>query len=137
MSQNEQDLARHLRTAATAHFGQELRIDGLTRITAGASREVWAFDTVDDVGRRRALVLKRDPPADSRDAGDDISHALDRATEGQLMRHARDGGVPEPEVVFFPGDYEAYSDWRKADRERRGIGPDSRASRHRKLMRQS
>ena len=42
-----------------------------------------------------------------------------------------------PEVNFFPGDYEAYSEWRKTDRERRGIGPGSRARRYRRLMRQS
>jgi ATP-binding cassette ChvD family protein len=42
-----------------------------------------------------------------------------------------------PEVNFFPGDYEAYTDWRKTDRERRGIGPGSRARRYRRLIRQS
>ncbi len=54
-----------------------------------------------------------------------------------ILSFEGEGPDGKPEVVFFPGDYEAYSDWRKADRERRGIGPDSRASRHRKLMRQS
>ena len=42
----------------------------------------------------------------------------------------------DPEVNFFPGDYEAYADWRKTDRENRGVGPGSRARRYRRLLRQ-
>ena len=39
------------------------------------------------------------------------------------------------EINFYPGDYEAYSDWRKQDREKRGVGPQSKAGRYRKLLR--
>ncbi len=40
-----------------------------------------------------------------------------------------------PEVHFFPGDYEAYHEWREKDRSRRGIGPRSRAGKYRQLLR--
>jgi ATP-binding cassette ChvD family protein len=39
------------------------------------------------------------------------------------------------EVNFYPGDYEAYSDWRRQDRERRGVKADSKAGKYRQLLR--
>ena len=41
----------------------------------------------------------------------------------------------EPEVNFFPGDYEAYHEWREKDRAQRGVGPRSRAGKYKKLLR--
>jgi sulfate-transporting ATPase len=41
----------------------------------------------------------------------------------------------DAEVNFYPGDYEGYAEWRAQDREKRGVGPDSRAGKHRKLLR--
>lgn len=38
-------------------------------------------------------------------------------------------------VRFFEGDYEAYHEWRERDRKARGIAPDSRAGKYRKLLR--
>ncbi len=40
-----------------------------------------------------------------------------------------------PEIHFFPGDYEAYHEWREKDRSARGIGPKSRAGKYRQLLR--
>ncbi len=40
-----------------------------------------------------------------------------------------------PEIHYFPGDYEEYHEWREKDRQRRGIGPMSRAGKYRKLLR--
>lgn len=102
MSDAAAELEAILAAAASAHFGQPLSIDKLTPLTAGASREVWAFDGRTEDGVSRPLVLKRDPPEDSRDAdGDDVSHALDRLAEGALVQRAHAAGVPEPEVHFF------------------------------------
>jgi len=42
-----------------------------------------------------------------------------------------------PEIHFFPGDYEAYHEWREKDRARRGVGPRSRAGKYRQLLRTS
>lgn len=102
MSDAAADLAPVLAEAASAHFGQSLTVDGLTPLTAGASREVWAFYVQGDSDVARPLILKRDPPEDTRDdGGDDVGHALDRRTEGTLVQCARAAGVPEPEVYFF------------------------------------
>ena len=35
------------------------RVEALTRLTGGASRETWGFDAVDERGGRRALILRR------------------------------------------------------------------------------
>ncbi len=40
-----------------------------------------------------------------------------------------------PEIVFFPGDYEAYHEFREKDRAARGIGQKSRAGKYRQLLR--
>ena len=42
----------------------------------------------------------------------------------------------EPIVNFFHGDFEAYQEWRIKDREERGVPPESRAGKFRKLLRQ-
>jgi ATP-binding cassette ChvD family protein len=44
-------------------------------------------------------------------------------------------GSGRPEVTFFPGDYEAYHEWREKDRAQRGIAPRSRAGKYKKLLR--
>ena len=79
-------LARHLDGAP--------RVDGLRRLSGGASRETWAFDAVFDDGRRDALVLRRDP------GGGAMAGGLGRFTEYQLLEVAHDGGVPVPQVRF-------------------------------------
>ena len=42
-----------------------------------------------------------------------------------------------PEINFFPGDYEAYHEWRDKDRAARGVGPRSKAGKYRQLLRTS
>lgn len=54
-------LSTVLRTAVT--------IDGLRRLTGGASRETWSFTAVPAVGERRRLILRRDPPGAGRPEG--------------------------------------------------------------------
>jgi len=65
-------------------------IEGLRRLSGGASRETWAFDALATDGTRVPLVLRRDPSAN---AG-----ATDRSTEFALLAAARAAGVPVPEV---------------------------------------
>lgn len=38
-------------------------------------------------------------------------------------------------VRFFHGDYEAYHDWKERDRKERGVPPESKAGKYRKLLR--
>jgi energy-dependent translational throttle protein EttA len=41
----------------------------------------------------------------------------------------------EAQVVFFPGDYEEYHEWREKDRARRGVAAKSQAGKYKKLLR--
>jgi aminoglycoside phosphotransferase (APT) family kinase protein len=84
------DLARALLELLDAPQGE---IDGLTRLSGGASRETWAFDLVDG-GLRRALILQRWRPGregSGRGIGMDV--------EAGVLRAAATAGVPVPEVV--------------------------------------
>ena len=60
-------------------------IDGLRRLSGGASRETWSFDA-----DGRALILRRDPPGAPKGGMD---------MEASLLRAAAGAGVPVPEVV--------------------------------------
>ena len=67
-----------------------------------------------------------------------VSH--DRYFLNRVATHilSFEGEVEEgkgPEVNFFAGDYEAYHEWREADRKKRGIGPKSRAGKYAQLLR--
>ncbi|MBL8800646.1 MAG: energy-dependent translational throttle protein EttA [Planctomycetes bacterium] len=67
-----------------------------------------------------------------------VSH--DRYFLNRVATHilSFEGEVEEgkgPEVCFFAGDYEAYHEWREADRKKRGIGPKSRAGKYAQLLR--
>jgi aminoglycoside phosphotransferase (APT) family kinase protein len=64
------------------------RIDGLRRLSGGASRETWSF-TADE----RRLVLRKDTPGSVGGPG--------LAREASLLRNAATVGVPVPEVVAF------------------------------------
>lgn len=71
-------------------------LENLTRLSAGASRETWSFDAVEAGRLRRAgvrheLILQRDRSGAAGEAS---------AREGELIGHARRGGVPTPEVVL-------------------------------------
>lgn len=68
------------------------RVDGLHRLTGGASRDTWAFDVVDATGNRRPLILQRIRPGLAM-GGPSL------ATEDALLRAAERVGVPVPTVV--------------------------------------
>lgn len=79
-----------LARVASRAFGTDVSVEGVRRLSGGASRETWSFDAVTSDGRRHALVLRRDP---ARHVG-----ASDRSTEYHLLVAARDAGVPVPRV---------------------------------------
>jgi aminoglycoside phosphotransferase (APT) family kinase protein len=73
-------------------------VDGLRRLSGGASRETWSFDLVAAEGERQPLVLRRDPP--SSNVG-----STERSTEYGLLQAAAAGGVPVPSVrALLPAD---------------------------------
>ncbi len=82
-----------LAAAVARHLGQTVTIDGLRRLSGGASRETWSFDAVTTGGRRHPLVLRRDPGA--------AIGLSDRSVEFALLDAAHRGGVATPEVWFL------------------------------------
>jgi aminoglycoside phosphotransferase (APT) family kinase protein len=87
-----------LAAAVARHLGQPVSIEGLRRLSGGASRETWSFDAVTADRARHALVLRRDPGA--------AIMRSDRSVEFALLDAAHRGGVATPEVWFLlePGD---------------------------------
>jgi aminoglycoside phosphotransferase (APT) family kinase protein len=68
------------------------RVESLTRLPAGASRQTWSFDLHDEAaGTIRRLVLQRERAGGGSGAG--------MAVEADLMRAAAVVGVPVPAVV--------------------------------------
>jgi aminoglycoside phosphotransferase (APT) family kinase protein len=80
-------LGRRLATLA----GGEVRVRGLRRLTAGASRETWAFIAEQADGGCRELVLRRDPPGADRAQG--------MTLEAAAIAAAAEAGVAVPPVV--------------------------------------
>jgi len=68
-------------------------IEGLTRLSGGASRETWSFDAVGTGGSRTDLVLRRDPPGRPSEPG-----AMSR--EARVIGQARAAGLAVPEVLL-------------------------------------
>ena len=71
-------------------------IEGLRRLSGGASRETWSFIAVDGSGIRRSLILQRQRAGSERDI----------AVEAAAVRSAGVGGVPVAEVVASSTDPE-------------------------------
>ena len=63
-------------------------VEGLTRLSGGASRETWSFDAVATDGTRTGLVLRRDPPGRPSEPG-----AMSR--EARVIGRARAAGQLE------------------------------------------
>ena len=91
------DLGR-LAGAVGRVLGPGIVVDGLQRVSGGASRETWLFEAREPGGERRGLVLRRDPG----------SHggATDRATEYALLVATSAAGVavPRPVVLLEEAD---------------------------------
>jgi len=68
-------------------------IEGLSRLSGGASRETWAFDAVSGDGARTELVLRRDPPGRPGEPGS-------MSREAAAIAVARAAGLAVPEVLL-------------------------------------
>lgn len=82
-----------LAAAVGRRLDEPVTIDGLRRLSGGASRETWSFDAVSAAGERRPLVLRRDPGG--------YAGQSDRGVEFALLAAARAGGVAVPRVWFL------------------------------------
>ena len=77
--------------------GRPASIEGLARMSGGASREIWAFDAVGPDGTRSELVLRRDPPGRPSEPA-----AIHR--EAQALSLAASEGLPSPSCCSCPKD---------------------------------
>jgi aminoglycoside phosphotransferase (APT) family kinase protein len=96
--------ASGLAEALTPSLGP-VTIEGLRRLTGGASRETWTFDATTAQGRRHALVLRQDFPGGATQSPDLLAgrpDALDRAGEYALLGALHAAGVPVPRPVALP-----------------------------------
>jgi aminoglycoside phosphotransferase (APT) family kinase protein len=82
------ELARPLQ-----HWLGPVSIEGLTRLSGGASKQTWSFDAVSTDGTRTGLVLRRDPPGRPGEPG-----ALHR--EAAALSLAHQAGLLVPEMLF-------------------------------------
>ena len=98
-------LAAVLRDRLADEYGPGTEIEGLVRLSAGASRETWSFDAVKPDGSRQLLILKRDPMArqvDKKFEGVPEGRlAVGRLVEGRLLQLAREAGTPAPVIPFM------------------------------------
>jgi aminoglycoside phosphotransferase (APT) family kinase protein len=85
--------AEALASAVGRHLGETVTIEGLRRLSGGASRETWSFDAAAASGERHALVLRRDP-------GEHPGWS-ERGIEFALLEAAYAGGVAVPRVWFL------------------------------------
>jgi aminoglycoside phosphotransferase (APT) family kinase protein len=83
----------YLAAAVARYLGQAVAIEGVRRLSGGASRETWSFDAVATDRTRHGLVLRRDP-------GPAIGLS-DRSVEFALLEAAHAGGVATPRVWFL------------------------------------
>jgi aminoglycoside phosphotransferase (APT) family kinase protein len=86
-------LDRQLQTLLRAELNEPaLRVEGLQRLTGGASRETWSFDLMRGDETLHRLILRRDPPGSTRPVG--------MANEAAAFRAAASAGVPEPRLLM-------------------------------------
>jgi aminoglycoside phosphotransferase (APT) family kinase protein len=84
-----------LAAAVARRVREPVEIEGLRRLSGGASRESWSFDALTGAGVRHGLVLRRDP-------GGYAGHS-DRSIEYSVLRAVHAAGVAVPEVWFLLG----------------------------------
>jgi aminoglycoside phosphotransferase (APT) family kinase protein len=85
-------LAGDLERLLDADARQRVDVEGLRRVSSGASRETWGFEAVAVAsGARRRLVLQRTLPG--------APLALGAGAQAQLLRAAAEQDVPVPAVV--------------------------------------
>ena len=75
------------------HLGP-VAVEGVTRLSGGASRETWAFDAVSDDGSRSELILRRDPAGRPSEPG-----AMGR--EARAIAAARAARLAVPDVLAW------------------------------------
>jgi aminoglycoside phosphotransferase (APT) family kinase protein len=90
------DIAARLAVALRRHAGLHGQVDGLRRLTGGATKTTWSFDLADGA-RRRPMILQQTPALPAPTAPS--APKLRAAEDARLMMAARAHGVPAPVVL--------------------------------------
>ena len=77
--------------AVVALLGAGTRLENVRRLSAGASRAMWAIDAIASDGTEQRLIVRTDPRGSSR--------PTPPVPEGTLLLAAAAAGVPVPRVV--------------------------------------
>lgn len=80
--------------ALARHLGAGVRVEGLARLTGGATKSTWSLDAVEGGARTPLILQLASRPA----AGARTATTVSGANDAALMRAARRAGVPAPEV---------------------------------------
>ena len=98
-----QDIEASLKALAPALLEGGEAIEGLKRLSGGASQETWAFAVTGD-GHSRPLILRRAPGGGGGEARN--SNAIGLPTEARLIEAAVAAGLPAPGIahVCKPAD---------------------------------
>jgi aminoglycoside phosphotransferase (APT) family kinase protein len=108
-----QQLGDTLALVLADRLGEGVGIEGLRRLTGGASRETWAFDAVDRNGARHPLILRRDFPDEGQPSLASligVDNDLDRRGEFALFQALVDAGLPVPRPIALPDDRTGLTD---------------------------
>ena len=81
-------------------------VEGLRRLTGGATKTTWSFDWVGPHGARPLILQQTAPVAPELVGSGKRVPKLGAEEDAAIMTVAREGGVPAPEVVHLlaPGD---------------------------------
>ena len=91
------ELADGLREVMAAQLGApDVRVESLTRLSGGASRQTWAFDLATDAG---AAPSKIEPLILQLERSGGVRTGVGMAGEAALLSLAADAGVPVAEVL--------------------------------------
>jgi aminoglycoside phosphotransferase (APT) family kinase protein len=91
-----EELAGALRdVVAKAYADASVEVEGLRRLSGGASRETWSFGARGADGTRSGLILRRDPPG---------APGSGMGREARLLSAAAEAGVPVPGIVAASDD---------------------------------
>ena len=103
-----EQLTQVLRERMAFEYGNGTDVQGLVRLSGGASRETWSFVALKPNGASQSLILKRDPmdrQVDKKFEGVPEGRlGVDRHTEGRLMQLAYEaggGGAVSREALHF------------------------------------
>ena len=87
-----------LRATVSKHLGFPVTVEGLQRLSGGASRVTWSFDALREDGSRLPMIIREGPDLGNRDGE---SGQLSCLSEYKLLRAVAAVNVPVPHAYFM------------------------------------